>query len=184
MTQWLGRRAEQLHQWLWSQETLLSRSGATRRQAWLYLLAMGGTGDSTEDSVLRGRVEGIPTGRDGPGSQQRASAITGQQQWALQCKDSLGFSGSCCCSVAQSCPTLCNPMDCSTPGLPVHHQLLEHVQTHVHRVSDAIQPSHRLSPPSPPAFIFPSIRVFSNESVLLMLALFCPTPLWCWRTNL
>ena len=45
-------------------------------------------------------------------------------------------------SVAQSCPTLCNPMNCSTPGLPVHHQLLEFTQTHVHRVSDAIQPSH------------------------------------------
>ena len=54
-------------------------------------------------------------------------------------------------SVAQSCPTLCNPMNCSTPGLPVHHQLLEFTQTHVHRVSDAIQPSHPLASPSPPA---------------------------------
>ena len=54
-------------------------------------------------------------------------------------------------SVAQSCPTLCDPMNCSTPGLPVHHQLLEFTQTHVHRVSDAIQPSHHLSSPSPPA---------------------------------
>ena len=54
-------------------------------------------------------------------------------------------------SVAQSCPTLCDPMNCSTPGLPVHHQLQEFTQTHVHRVSDAIQPSHRLSSPSPPA---------------------------------
>ena len=52
-------------------------------------------------------------------------------------------------SVAQSCPTLCDPMDCSTPGLPVHHQLPEFTQTHVHRVSDAIQPSHPLSSPSP-----------------------------------
>ena len=52
-------------------------------------------------------------------------------------------------SVAQSCPTLCNPMGCSTPGFPVHHQYLELVQTHVHRVSDAIQPSHPLSSPSP-----------------------------------
>ena len=54
-------------------------------------------------------------------------------------------------SVAQSCPTLCNPMNCSTPGLPVHHQLLESTQTHVHQVGDAIQPSHPLSSPSPPA---------------------------------
>ena len=55
-------------------------------------------------------------------------------------------------SIAQSCPTLCDPMDCSTPGLPVHHQLRELAQTHVHWVSDAIQPSHPLLSPSPPAF--------------------------------
>ena len=54
-------------------------------------------------------------------------------------------------SVTQSCLTLCGPMNCSTPGLPVHHQLPEFTQTHVHRVSDAIQPSHPLSSPSPPA---------------------------------
>ena len=54
-------------------------------------------------------------------------------------------------SVAQSCLTLCNPMNRSAPGLPVHHQLPEFTQTHVHRVSDAIQPSHPLSSPSPPA---------------------------------
>ena len=54
-------------------------------------------------------------------------------------------------SVAQSCPTLCDPMNCSTPGLPVHYQLPEFTQTHVHWVSDAIQPSHPLSSPSPPA---------------------------------
>ena len=55
-------------------------------------------------------------------------------------------------SVAQSYPTLCGPMDCSTPGFPVHHQLPELAQTHVHRVSDAIQSSHPLSSPSPHAF--------------------------------
>ena len=54
-------------------------------------------------------------------------------------------------SVTQSCPTLCDPMNCSMPGLPVHHQLPEFTQTHVHLVSDAIQPSHPLSSPSPPA---------------------------------
>ena len=69
-------------------------------------------------------------------------------------------------SVAQSCPTLCDPMDYSTPGLPVHHQLPEFTQTHVHGVSDAIQPSHLLSSPFPPALNLSSIRVFSNESVL------------------
>ena len=63
----------------------------------------------------------------------------------------------CCCSVGsqfssvtQSCPTLCEPMDCSTPGFPVHHQFPELGQTHVHWVSDAVQPSHPLMPPSPP----------------------------------
>ena len=55
-------------------------------------------------------------------------------------------------SVTRSRPTLCDPMDCSTPGFPVHHQLLELTQTHVYQVSDAIQPSHPLSSPSPPAF--------------------------------
>ena len=71
-------------------------------------------------------------------------------------------------SVVQSCPTLCNPMNRSMPSLPVHHQLPEFTQTHVHWVGDAIQPSHPLSSPSPPASIFPSIRVFFNESTLPM----------------
>ena len=70
-------------------------------------------------------------------------------------------------SVDQSCPTLSDPMNCTTPGLPVHHQLPEFTQTHVHRVSDAIQPSPQLSP-SPPAPNPPSIRVFSSESTLHM----------------
>ena len=69
-------------------------------------------------------------------------------------------------SVAQSCPTICDPMNSSTPGLPVHHKLPEFTETHVHRVSDDIQPSHLcrpllLLPPIPP-----TIRVFSNESTL------------------
>ena len=61
-------------------------------------------------------------------------------------------TGVCHSSVAQSCSTHCDPMDCSTPGFPVHHQIPELVQIHVHRVSDAIQPSHPLSSPSPPTF--------------------------------
>ena len=69
-------------------------------------------------------------------------------------------------SVTQSCLTLCNPIDCSTPGLPVHHQLPEFPQTHVHWVDDAIQPSHPLRPLFLLSLLFPSIRAFSNESVL------------------
>ena len=71
-------------------------------------------------------------------------------------------------SVGQSCPTLCDPMDCSTPGLPVHHQIPESTQTHVHRVGNAIQPSHPLSSPSPPALnlsqhqSFPMSQVFPS----------------------
>ena len=57
----------------------------------------------------------------------------------------------CRCSGAQSCPTLCDPMDCNTPGFPVLHHLPEFAQTHLHRVGDAIQPSRSLLPPSPPA---------------------------------
>ena len=76
------------------------------------------------------------------------------------------FVSYCCCSVTKSCTTLCHPMNCSMPGFPVHHQPLELAQTHVHQVVDATQPSHPLSSSSPPPSIFPSIRVFSSESVL------------------
>ena len=71
-------------------------------------------------------------------------------------------------SVAQSCPTLCDPMDCSMPGLPVHqlHQLPELTQTHVHWVSYAMQPSYNCRPLLLPPFVVPRIRVFPNESVL------------------
>ena len=72
----------------------------------------------------------------------------------------------CSCSITKSCSTLCNPMDCSTPGFPVHHQLLEFAQTHVHWVDDAIQPSHPLLPLLLLPSIFPNIRVFSNEMAL------------------
>ena len=84
--------------------------------------------------------------------------------WSFRLFSHIPFS-----SVAQSCPTLSDPMDCSTPGLPVYHQLPEATQTHVRRVSDAIQPSNNLILCHPllfPPSIFPSIRVFSNESVL------------------
>ena len=71
------------------------------------------------------------------------------------------FSSGQFSSVTQSCPTLCDPMNRSTPGLPVHHKLPEFTQTHVHRVNDAIQTSHPLSSPSPPA---PSQSLPASES--------------------
>ena len=77
--------------------------------------------------------------------------------------DSVQFS-----SVTQLCPTLCDPMSHSTPGLPVHHQLPEFTQTHVHPIGDAIQQSHPLSTPSPLPQTPPRIRVFSNVSTLHM----------------
>ena len=85
-------------------------------------------------------------------------------------------------SVAQSCPTLCDPMDCSTPVLLVHHQLPEFTQTHVHWDSDAIQPSHPLSFPAPPAYLwsigFPfCVQVWFissvEQSALMSRAVFC-----------
>ena len=70
--------------------------------------------------------------------------------------------------VVQSCPTLCDPMNCSMPGLPIHHQLQDFTQIQVHRVSDAIQPSHPLSSPFPPAPNPSQHQSFSNESTLRM----------------
>ena len=84
-----------------------------------------------------------------------------QCQKELEMTEAIQFS-----SVAQLCPTLCNPMDCSKPGFHVHHPFLELVQTHVHRVGDAIQPSHPLLSLVFLPSIFPSIRIFSKESVL------------------
>ena len=72
-------------------------------------------------------------------------------------------------SVAQLCPTLCDPMNHSTPGLPVHHQLPEFTHTHILRVSDAIQPSHSLSSPSPPAFILSQHQGLSLHQVAKVL---------------
>ena len=73
--------------------------------------------------------------------------------------------------VTQSCPTLCDPMDCSTPGFPVHHQIRELAQTHVHQVSDAIQLSHPLSSPSPSAF-----SLSQHQGLFLCLPPVFPTP--------
>ena len=94
-------------------------------------------------------------------------------------------------SVAQSCLTLCNPMDCSTPGFLVHHQLPELAQTHVHWVSDAIQPSHPLSTPSPSAFnlsqhqgLFQWVSSSHQVAKVLELQLQHQSFQWIFRTDI
>ena len=94
-------------------------------------------------------------------------------------------------SVAQSCPTVCDPMDCSTPGLPVHHQLPpEFTQTHVHWVRDAIQPSHPLSSPSPPTFnlaqhqgVFKWVRSLQQVAKVLEFQFQHQSFQWIFRTD-
>ena len=93
--------------------------------------------DSFEKTLMLGKIEGRR--RKGWQRMRSLGGIT----------DSVEIQFS---SVAQLCPTLCDPMNCSTPGLPVHHQLPELTQTHIHGVGDAIQPSHPLSSPSPLTF--------------------------------
>ena len=109
-----------------------------------------------------------------PGESHEQRSLEGYSPWG--CKESdmtewltfpfLSLISVQFSSVAQSCPTLCDPMDCSKPGLPVHCQLPEFTQTHVHWVSDAIQPFHLLSSPSPPAFNLSQHQGLSKESVL------------------
>ena len=82
-----------------------------------------------------------------------------------RCSASLMISSGQFSSIAQSCPSLCNPMNRSMPGLPVHHQLPEFTQTHVHRVGDAIQPSHPRSSPSLPALNLSQHRSFQMNQV-------------------
>ena len=91
------------------------------------------------------------------------SALIFAQEIFYKVSQGVEFCSFCCCSVTKSCPTLCEPMNCSTPDFPVLHYPLKFAQVHVHWVSDTIQPSHPLLPPSPLPSIFPSMRVFSNE---------------------
>ena len=110
--------------------------------------------------------------------------FTSLQSWI--CSRSTGqFS-----SVAQSGPTLCDPMDRSTPGLPIHHQLLELAQTHVHWLGNAIQSSHSLSSPSPPAFslsqrqgLFQWVSASNQEAKVLDLQLQHQSFQWIFRTD-
>jgi len=102
----------------------------------------------------------------------------------------VGASSQSVSSVTQSCPTLCEPMDCSTPGFPVHHQLLELVQTHAHRVGDPIQPSHPLLSPSPPAFslskhqgLFKGVSSLHQVAKVLDFQLQHQSFLWIFRTD-
>ena len=96
----------------------------------------------------------------------------------------------CVCLVAKLCPTLCNPMNCSTPGLPVHHQLPEFTETYVQWVSDAIQPSHPLSSPCPPAFnlsqhqgLFKWVSSLHQVAKVLQFQLQHQSFLWIFRVD-
>ena len=97
---------------------------------------------------------------------KKTKIYTGEKTVSSTCSAGRTGSVQSFSSVVQSCLSLCNPMNHSMPGLPVHHQLQEFTQTHVHRVSDAIQPSHLCRPLLLPPSIFPSFRVFTKESVL------------------
>ena len=99
---------------------------------------------SWSDSVRP--INGRPPGCPNPGILQARTLEWEHMHFLLQCMKMRSEN-----EVTQSCLTLCDPMNCSTPGLPVHHQLLEFTKTHVNQVGDAIQPSHPLSSPSPPA---------------------------------
>ena len=106
---------------------------------------------ATHSSVLAWRIPGTgePGGLPSMGSHRVGHdwSDLAAAAYIYVCMDIVQFG-----SVAQSCPTHCNPMDCSTPGFPVHHQLPKPTQTHVHQIGDVIQPSHPLSSPSPPTF--------------------------------
>ena len=107
----------------------------------------------SQTNILEWVASSFPRGSSQPKDQTQVSSTAGGffTNWASREGQPLTIRSDQIRSVAQSCLTLCNPMNRSTPGLPVRHQLPEFTQTHVHRVSDAIQPSHPLSSPSPPA---------------------------------
>ena len=111
-------------------------------------------------AVLRGRLIAIQAYLQKQEKHQTSSYLKQLEKEEMK-NPKIQFS-----SVAQLCPTLCDPMNHCTPSLPVHHQLPESTQTHVHWVGDAIQQSHPLSSPSSPALNLPQVRVFSNESAL------------------
>ena len=112
----------------------------TVQETWVWSLGLEDPlekGKATHSSILAWRIPGTVYSIGVTNSQTRLNDFHCHGQFS---------------SVAQSCLTVCNPMDCSMPIFPVHHQLPELTQTHVHRVSDGIQPSHPLHSPSPPAF--------------------------------
>ena len=129
----------------------LSVTGTQRtREAWCKIRSFPGGSDGKESACSAGDQSSIPGLVRSPGEEnsyplQYSGLENSMDREAWQA--TVQFS-----SVAQLCPTLCDSMNCSKPGLPVHHQLPEFTQTHVHRVGDAIQPSHPLSSPFPPDF--------------------------------
>ena len=117
---------------------------------------------ATHSSVLAWRIPGMGE----PGGLLSVGLHRVRHDWSDLAAAAASLFLPSVSSFAQSCPTLRDPMDCNTPGLPVHHQLLELTQTYVYQVGNAIQPSHPLSSSSLPAFNLFSITVFSNKLAL------------------
>ena len=128
---------------------MLARIGECIRSIWQPKLSPHRVSISTIQGERPGECSRVdsppwPTSADAGGGQVLPVMATANYPELL-------LLNPCCCSVAKLCPTLCDPTDCSTRGLPVLHHLAEFAQTHVHRVGDTIQPSHPMSFPSPPA---------------------------------
>ena len=102
----------------------------------------------------------------GPKRKRRSAVDMSSAEGIVRCIGTWNVRSIYCCSVTKSCLTLCDPMDCKLPDFPVLHCLPEFAQTHVHWIGDAIQPSHSLSSPSPPALKISQHQIFSNELAL------------------
>ena len=142
-----------------------------------------------KQQMQRSRGRNVCKGPEENHCDRSIMGVTGRRMWEGQVV--LGLAGWVqFSSVAHSCPTLCDPMDCSTPSFSVHHQLPEFSQTNVHRVSDAIQPSHPLSSPSPPAFnlshhqdLFQWVSSSHQVTKVLELQLQHQSSQWIFRTD-
>ena len=139
------------------------RSWTWRFKSWLWLPALPWENHWNSVSSLQNGDDNVHSVfyKDGRGTKSVITDIKMVWKKGLSIKQ---FKTYCCCSVTQSCLTLCNPMDCTTLGFPVLHHLPEFAQTPVHWVGDVIQSSHPLTSPSPPAFNLCSTTMHSPQN--------------------